>query len=61
MLFTSAAGVIALEQTFLEGEGFAEQLTEERAQLYQVGKSKGQQRASDKRLPDEHRIYKSGN
>lgn len=38
MLPTPAEGVLALEKTFLEGEGTAGQLTEERAQLYQVGK-----------------------
>lgn len=38
MLPTPAAGVLALEQTFLEGEATVEQLTEQRAQLYQVGK-----------------------
>lgn len=39
MLPTPAARVLALEQNFLEVEGTAGQLTEERAQLYQVGKS----------------------
>lgn len=39
MLPTPAARVLALEQNSLEVEGTAGQLTEERAQLYQVGKS----------------------